>query len=146
MDATVPGGAGGLALPATPGRTAARGDPTLPRSAPVGDAPAGAAPVYADATEVEIAPRVVRQPSGAELRALYPEQARRDGIEGDVRLELLVNERGSVERVRVVERAGHGFDEVAEQLRPQFRFFPAARGGRAVSVWIPWTLKFRLDR
>ncbi|MGC3999187.1 MAG: TonB family protein [Anaeromyxobacter sp.] len=140
MGATVPGG--GVAVPTTEGPTAARGDARLPSSAPVGNNP-GTPPV--EVTEVERPPRLLSQPTSDCLRALYPEQARREGLEGDVRLELLVNAQGSVEQLRIVQRAGHGFDEVAETLRTTFRFQPAERQGRPVAVWIPWTLKFRLD-
>jgi TonB family protein len=144
MDAVVPGGAGGVAVPTTEGRTAARGDPRLPASTPAGDNTAYAA-APADVTEVERAPVLLRQPSIAETRALYPEAARRDGVEADVGLELLVSERGEVGDVRVVRPAGQGFDEVARQLGARMRFRPAERGGRAVAVWIPWTWKFRLE-
>jgi protein TonB len=144
MDAVVPGGAGGVAVPTTQGQTAARGDPRLPSSAPVGDNTAfSTAP--ADVTEVERAPVLLRQPSAAETRALYPEGARREGVEADVGLELLVSERGDVAQVRIVRGAGQGFDEVAQQLGRRMRFEPAQRGGRAVAVRIPWTWKFRLD-
>jgi protein TonB len=144
MSATSPGG--GVAVPVTSGPTAARGDPTLPAAAPVGDNTAFAErPPPADVTEVERAPRLLRQPSALDLRALYPEAARRDGLEGDVRLELLVSERGEVTEVRVVEPAGHGFDEVAPVAARRIVFEPARRGGRAVAVRIQWTLKFRLD-
>lgn len=144
MDAVVPGGGGGVAVPVTPGQTAARGDPRLPASAPVGDNTAYSR-AAADVTEVERAPVLLRQPSAAETRALYPDAARRDGVEADVGLELLVSENGEVAEVRVVRGAGQGFDEVAKQLGRRMRFRPAERGGRAVSVWIPWTWKFRLD-
>jgi protein TonB len=144
MSATSPGG--GVAVPVTAGPTAARGDPSLPSSAPVGNNTAftRAAPP-ADVTEVEVAPQLVRQPSALELRTLYPEAARRLGLEGDVRLELLVSEDGAVTEVRLLAGAGHGFDEVAPEAARRILFRPARRGGRPVAVRIPWTLKFRLD-
>ncbi len=96
-------------------------------------------------TVVERMPRLLRQPSPEEMRALYPEAARRDGIEGDVKVEILVSEDGGVRDVRIVARGGNGFDEVARTLARHLAFEPARRGGRPVPVWIPWTLKFRLD-
>lgn len=140
MDATASGGS--VAVPPTEGATAPRGDPRLPSAAPVGDAAAG--PV-ADVLEVERLPRLAAQPSAAELRAMYPPTARREGLEADVRLELLVTDRGDVERVRLMQGAGRGFDEAARELARRMRFEPARRGSRTVAVWIPWTWKFRLD-
>jgi periplasmic protein TonB len=147
MDAVVPGSSGGVALPTTEGRTAARGDPRLPSSAPAGDNTAFAA--QADVTEIDRLPIVLSAPTTDALRRYYPEAARRNGVEGNVVIELLVGESGSVERLRIVERAGNGFDEAvlaaADALRAKFRFRPAQRGGRAVAVSIPWIIKFRLD-
>jgi protein TonB len=136
MEATVAGG--GVAVPTTSGPSGVFGDPAAPSTAPVGDAPA-------DPTAVDRLPRLVRQPGADDMRALYPEAARRDGIEGDVLLEILVSASGDVEEVRVARGAGHGFDDVARGLARRMRFEPATRAGRPVPVWIPWTWKFRLD-
>jgi len=144
MDAVVQGG-GGLAMPTTPGATAARGDPRLPPSAPAGDDTARATQPAADVTEVERAPELLHQPASNEMRALYPEAARREGLEADVQLEILVGEGGRVDDVRIVRPAGRGFDEAAAELARKHAFRPATRGGRPVAVWIHWTLKFRLD-
>jgi TonB family protein len=141
IEATVSGG--GVAVPVTAGPTAARGRSDLPASAPVGDNEGPTAPV--DVVEVDRAPRVIRQPSSADLRALYPEQARREGLEADDRLELLVDETGRVAQVKMVEGAGNGFDEASTRAARAITFAPGQRGGRPVPVWIPWTLKFRLD-
>lgn len=137
MEATVPGG--GVAVPvATSGRAAnARGVPGAALEGPTeGPAPA---------LEPDRGPSLLTQPGAADMRALYPDAARRAGIEGDVRLELVVSEDGEVQEVRVVRPAGNGFDEVAARLVRRFRFRPATSGGRPVPARIPWTYKFRLE-
>jgi TonB family protein len=98
-----------------------------------------------DVTDLEQSPRLLRQPSKLDLRALYPEAARREGLEADVKVELLVDETGAVREVRVVEGAGGGFDEAAQRLARLLAFSPGTRGGRAVAVRYAWTFKFRLD-
>jgi protein TonB len=140
LEATVPGG--GVAVPVTEGPTAVRGRADLPASAPVGDNEGATA---VDLVEVERAPQLLSQPSRAELRALYPEAARLEQLEMDVPLRLLVDASGRVAEIRVVKAAGHGFDEAATAAAREIRFRPGQRGGKAVAVWIPWTLKFRLD-
>jgi len=144
LDAVVASGSGGIAMPTTGGATAARGNPNAAASAPAGDnSPfAGRA---ADVTDLEQAPRLLRQPSRLDLRALYPEAARRDGLEANVKVELLVDEGGAVREVRVVEGGGAGFDAAALQLARLLSFSPGTRGGRAVAVRTAWTFKFRLD-
>jgi protein TonB len=141
MEATVPGG--GVAVPTTEGATAARGRADLPANAPVGDNTGPTAPV--DVVEVERAPRPIRQPSAAELRALYPEQARREQLEMDVPMQLLVDAEGKVADARVLRPIGTGFDEAAIAAARGILFRPAERGGRPIAVRIPWTMKFRLD-
>ncbi len=75
----------------------------------------------------------------------YPEAARAAGIEGDVRLELVVSTSGGVESARVVRGIGHGLDEAALQAVRQFHFAPATREGRAVRVRMGWSMQFRLQ-
>jgi protein TonB len=137
MEATVPGG--GVAVPvASPGRAAnTRGVPGAALEGP---------PDPADpALEPDRGPSLLSQPGVGEMRTLYPDAARRAGIEGDVRLEIVVSESGEVLEVKVVRAAGNGFDEVAERLVRRFRFRPATSGGRPVPARIPWTYKFRLE-
>lgn len=135
MDAVVPGG--GVAVP-----TAPPGAPAFTRGDP-GGAPDGYDPALVAA--LTRPPRLLGKPSDAEMRAQYPEAARRDGIEGDVRLQILVSADGAVTEVRVLRRAGHGFDEAAARFLQRFRFQPADRGGIPVPAWIDWTYKFRLQ-
>jgi len=144
MDAVVSSGSGGLAMPTTSGATASRGNPNAPASAGVGDNSPFASRA-ADVTDLERGPRLLRQPSKLDLRALYPEAARRDGLEANVKVELLVDETGAVREARIVEGGGDGFDAAALQLARLLAFSPGTRGGRAVAVRYPWTFKFRLD-
>jgi TonB family protein len=75
----------------------------------------------------------------------YPSEARAEGVEADVKLELVVSPSGTVDDVRVVRRAGHGLDEAAAVAARQFRFAPAVKDGRAVRVRMSWAVEFRLD-
>jgi len=151
MSATV--GSGGVAVPTTTsgggwafGST--DGDPDGERAlagpAPTGDGSGGGI-LPVGATAVTALPRLLTQPSFREMRELYPETARADGLEADVSLKILVSTRGEVVNVRVLRRAGQGFDEAAEKLVRRFRFAPGRRGDEPVPVWIPWTYRFRLE-
>jgi periplasmic protein TonB len=79
------------------------------------------------------------------LAPSYPEAARAEGVEGDVRLELVVGVSGAVESARVVRGVGHGLDEAALRAVRQFRFAPATRGGQPVRVRMGWSMQFRLQ-
>jgi protein TonB len=136
LEATVPGG--GVAVP-----TAAPGMPSAVRATPGGTSDRADAPAYV--VEPDSAPSLVAQPGPEEMRALYPDAARRGGLEGDVKLELEVSATGDVTGSRVVRSAGNGFDEVAQRLVRRFRFRPATRAGQPVPAVVPWTYKFRLE-
>jgi len=74
----------------------------------------------------------------------YPLQAREDGVEADVPLELVVSREGAVESAQVLRRAGHGLDDAALAAARRFRFTPATKQGHAVRVRVAWTVEFRL--
>lgn len=75
----------------------------------------------------------------------YPEEARRLGLEGEVKLRLIVDDTGRVRDARIVEDPGHGFGERAVRVvLAYFRFQPARRGNEAVATEIPFTVRFEL--
>lgn len=75
----------------------------------------------------------------------YPAPARAEGLEGDVRVELVVGVSGAVESARVVRSVGHGLDEAALQAVRQFRFAPAVEDGHPARVRMGWSIQFRLQ-
>jgi periplasmic protein TonB len=74
---------------------------------------------------------------------IYPTEAYKMGIEGTVTLKVDIDENGEVLRVKVVGKAGHGFDEAARDALRRFKFSPA-RGsdGKPVPVSIPYRFTF----
>jgi protein TonB len=86
-------------------------------------------------------PRVVR-----EIKATYPPEAHRMGIEGHVVCKLYVDENGDVRRVTVLEKAGHGFDELARDALKKYKFSPARTGdGKAVPTNITFKYTFVVE-
>ena len=79
-----------------------------------------------------------------EVRPDYTEEARRQGIEGDVLLEIIVLSDGSVGRVQVLRRLGYGLDERAVGAVRQWRFAAAERFGTPVDVLVEVAVEFRL--
>jgi protein TonB len=86
---------------------------------------------------------LISAPSGEEN---YPPEAKRLGIEGAVRIKVGIDEKGNVVQVKVIERAGHGFDEAAAKAMKAAKFKPAMTSdGRAVPCNIIWTYRFETD-
>lgn len=97
-----------------------------------------------DPATVTKLPGLLRKPGDDELRAAYPEAARQRGLDGNVGLEILIDEEGRVTNARVTRPGGNGFDEVALKFIRRHRFRPATKNGQPVTVWIPWLYKFRI--
>ena len=79
-----------------------------------------------------------------EVKALYTDEARRRGIEGDVVLEIVVRRDGSVGDVRIRRSLDRGLDQRAIDAVRQWRFAPARRHGVAVDVFVEVAVGFKL--
>lgn len=76
----------------------------------------------------------------------YPAEAKRKGVTGYVLLNLLINARGEVEQVQVLEAEPQGvFEEAARQAAKDWRFTPARYEGRDVRVWAQQRIRFDLS-
>ena len=80
-----------------------------------------------------------------EVKVPYPLEARRAGIEGTVRLLLVIDGEGRVTEAVVLSGPGHGLNEAAHEALVQFKFKPAAQGGRVVPAPIVYNYTFKLD-
>ncbi len=76
--------------------------------------------------------------------AVYPPDALRDRIEGNVGLLVTIDESGQVTDARVTQSAGHGFDEAALAAVRQWTFEPARRGGTPIRASIQLSYPFAL--
>lgn len=74
----------------------------------------------------------------------YPPREMIQGIEGNVTVELLVNEKGAVEDAWVL--AAHGpksFEDASLAAVKQFLFKPPEENGRPIPMWIRFDIRFR---
>ncbi len=81
-------------------------------------------------------------------RPAYPEEARRQGKEGQLRLALLVDKAGHVKDARVREASGLvSFDEAALRTVKRWRFSAAKdKDGNALERWCVVQIRFELNR
>jgi protein TonB len=124
-------------------------------AAPRGNSAMGAMPAKAPNPEdvkAYKAPKYV-PPGGAdsdpvaenEVKIPYPEEAKRAGVEGTVRLRITVDFEGHVTEVKVLSGPGYGLDEAAREALKRFKFKPAMKAGEAVSTTITYNYTFLLD-
>jgi len=75
----------------------------------------------------------------------YPPEARQQGIEGQIRVRLLVDASGKVVDRRLLNKLGHGLDELALARAAKFEFDPAKdTDDRPVASVVVWTFTFTL--
>jgi len=93
----------------------------------------------APATSVDQQPVLLNMP-----QPRYTEEARKNKIQGVVRVRVLIGNDGQVKRVVVVRPLPDGLDEQAIQAAYQLRFKPALKWGQPVSFWKPVDIEFNL--
>jgi protein TonB len=80
------------------------------------------------------------------VRPVYPEAARRAGVQGTTLLRIHIEADGRVSDVTVERSAGHqGLDQAAAAAVRRWRFEPALNSAGAVSVWALVPVEFRIS-
>ena len=106
-------------------------------------------------------PTLVRRPDRSPVpvrfsEPAYPQAARAEGIRARVRIEVLVDERGRVQEMRILERIRlgrgdreehvsslpHGIEQSALEAARRYQFRPARHEGRAVPSYTTITCNF----
>ncbi len=144
------GGAGGGSIPVPVG-TPRRG-PTGPGGTGTGSGGGGQPGGTGAATPAPVSVAAIKRramPIGdtdfVEAHRDYPVEAKRLGIEGQVKVRLLVNKSGEVTSRKLITRLGHGLDELAMKLARRLRFEPAIdTDDRPVASVVVWTFTFTL--
>ena len=102
------------------------------------------APSFAPVSEIYIGdfPRLQR-----EVKADYPQEALRLGLEGKVVMRVGIDRAGGMRSVKLLKGAGHGFDEAAVKAMWRFQFTPCrTHQGDAVDCLITYTYVFQAPR
>ncbi len=95
---------------------------------------------------VEDLPEPVGGIAAIQAAVVYPEIAKRAGVEGTVYVEAFVDESGIVTRTSVVKGIGAGCDEAAQSAVMKTRFKPGKQRGKPVKVRMSIPIRFRLQK
>jgi periplasmic protein TonB len=77
----------------------------------------------------------------------YPAEARALGIEGAIRVRLVVDEHGKVKSRVLLNKLGHGLDELALQRAVEIEFEPAKEtDDKPVASVVTWTFRMELPK
>lgn len=113
------------------------GKPAATATAPDAVRP-GLAPSYL----VDTLPILLEEINGEEV---YPREAKKQGIEGQVVLLITVEADGRVSTAKVVSGPGHGLNEAARDAVLRARFKPATRGGKPVATELRYLYDFAIN-
>jgi protein TonB len=92
----------------------------------------------------EVMPEMVGGISSVYKKINYPDIARKAGVQGKVYVMVLINERGGVDKVKVVKGIGAGCDEAAVEAIKKAKFTPAKNNGVAVKSKLSLPIQFKL--
>jgi protein TonB len=77
----------------------------------------------------------------------YPPEARQLGIEGDIQVRLVVDDKGGVKSAILRTKLGHGLDELALARAKKLQFEPAIdTDGKPVASVVVWTFHMTLPK
>ena len=76
----------------------------------------------------------------------YPEDARRDKVEGTVWVKAVVRKDGTVKKVVILKSDNEVLNDPAIQAMLQWKFKPAVMDGQPVAVWVAIPFKFKLNQ
>ena len=76
----------------------------------------------------------------------YPEMAKQAGVEGKVYLLVYVNEKGSVDNVKIVKDIGAGCGQAAAKGVKDVKFNPGQNKGKPVKVKLSIPVTFKLNQ
>ena len=75
----------------------------------------------------------------------YPEEAKKNGVEGKVFVKLLVDKEGNAKKAVVIKSDNEVFNKSSVDAAMKSKFTPALNKGEKVSVWVVLPYKFALD-
>lgn len=77
---------------------------------------------------------------------VYPDTAKKDGIEGKIVLRFVVDERGFVHKPKVIDTEPYGvFEESALSAITKFRFIPAKRNNIPIESIVYLPIKYKIN-
>ncbi|MCF8241506.1 MAG: energy transducer TonB [Melioribacteraceae bacterium] len=118
-------------------------DVGAPPPPPVEEEEEEAEPVFFVAVEEQ--PEPIGGISGIQSRIVYPEIAKRAGVQGRVFVKAFVDENGNVVKVELLKGIGAGCDEAAMQAVQETKFKPGKQRGKPVKVQVSIPVLFRLQ-
>ena len=79
------------------------------------------------------------------VKPIYPKEAKKNGIEGTVKLQAAIDINGTPQNIVALTKLGFGLEEAAITALKQSTLIPATKSGKPVKVTIQWSIAFNLE-
>jgi TonB family protein len=76
---------------------------------------------------------------------IYPDSARKNGIQGTVTLKVHVDDNGDIVDTKIVKSLEQGCDKAAVQALKAVEWKPALKDNKSIAVWFSIDIKFKLE-
>ena len=76
---------------------------------------------------------------------VYPERAKRSGLEGTVFVKTLVNQNGKPDKAVIIKSTDEIFNQSSIDAAMKFTFLPALKNNMPVAVWVVIPFKYKLS-
>lgn len=93
---------------------------------------------------VEESPQPIGGLAAIQNKIVYPIAAKRQGIQGKVLIQAIIDENGNVAKAKIIKGIGSGCDEAALDAVKSSKFTPGKQRGRNVRVQIKIPIVFKL--
>ncbi len=97
-----------------------------------------------ESNAVEFMPELIGGQEELYSKIIYPEIARKAGIQGRVTVSFIVNQQGEVKNLEIIRGIGGGCDQEVLRVMKEMRFSPGVQNGRLVSVKMVQSVNFQL--
>lgn len=94
-----------------------------------------------ESLQYDEAPVVVKR-----VMPLYPENAKKDGVEGLVYVKIFITTEGKVSKAEVIKSVRADLDSSAVAAARQWTFQPAKVKGKPIAVWITLPIRYKLEK
>lgn len=96
--------------------------------------------------KAEVMPEPVGGISAIQKRVIYPEIAKKAGIEGKVYIKAFIDEKGDVIKTKILKGIGSGCDESAMEAVKETKFTPAKQKSKLVKSQVVVPVMFKLNK
>ena len=96
-------------------------------------------------TKTEVMPEPIGGLNAIQKKIIYPETARRSGIEGKVYVQTFIDEKGDVVKTKIIKGIGDGCDEAAVNAVKNTKFKPAKQRDKLVKAQVVVPILFKLN-